>query len=228
MSRLKIILFHMLLVGITIPSVGAMSDEEFRRDKIEHYRRCNYAQLHKKAKEKMSYEMSKILINIYISEGTSVDALNSAEETPLLNAAFYGNSNFVRALVEAGADVNKSEINHNLTPLIVAAYWPNVEMVKLLVEQGARVNDKTEQGSTALKVAVKRGNTEIVRYLVGNGADTTTTHSYWDSGDKKEDITLIEIATELGHDEIISILEEAATIPAEHPLAKQEEEASHT
>lgn len=59
-----------------------------------------------------------------------------------------------------------------MTPLVRACFNGNMEMVRYLVEKcEANVNTVTEAGETAIIVATRRYNSEIVRYLLSRGAD---------------------------------------------------------
>ena len=52
-----------------------------------------------------------------------------------------------------------------------AAYTGDVNRVKLLVKKGADVNAVARDRSTALHIAVKRNNLEVVQWLIANGAN---------------------------------------------------------
>jgi hypothetical protein len=57
-------------------------------------------------------------------------------------AAFEGCSRKVRALVEAGLDVNARRDADNATPLYIAAYKGREEVVRVLLEAGADITKR--------------------------------------------------------------------------------------
>lgn len=90
----------------------------------------------------------------------------------LSRAASRGHVDVVDVLIAAGADVNEEEENFS-TPLIYAFYTPGVslQIVQKLVQAGADVNAQVrDYGSTALQSAAAKGNLDIVRFLLDNGA----------------------------------------------------------
>lgn len=91
----------------------------------------------------------------------------------MLNACFYdANEIIVEALLEAGADVNKSNKSGG-TPLSVALICKNdISIIKLLLKAGANVNARTLCGSTPLIFAVRNQNSlGVIRELLHYGAD---------------------------------------------------------
>lgn len=103
--------------------------------------------------------------------------------TSLMRAAYSGDVELVRLLVEHGADplVRNSD---NETPLIAASGYgwidgysqgrSNAERlatIELLIELGADVNWACDHGITPLMVAANFGVTDIIRFLVDAGAD---------------------------------------------------------
>ena len=69
--------------------------------------------------------------------------------SPLHTAAVFGQLEVVRALVEAGADVNARN-NDGDTPLLVAAFFCRTEIVQHLLAHGADKSAKNNAGKTAL------------------------------------------------------------------------------
>ena len=57
------------------------------------------------------------------------------------------------------------------TPLFTACAYGNLTMAKLLVENGAKVHWRNSRNHSALTVAAMNNNTEIVEYLLHEGAD---------------------------------------------------------
>ncbi|HOL70854.1 MAG TPA: ankyrin repeat domain-containing protein, partial [Bryobacteraceae bacterium] len=83
----------------------------------------------------------------------------------LHEAVKSGNIERVRALLDAGADVNGRD-RLGGTPLHEAIWNGNAAIAALLIERGADVNARhTEAGSTPLHYAVITGRVELVRLL---------------------------------------------------------------
>lgn len=61
----------------------------------------------------------------------------------------------------------------DMPPIIQAVIENNKEKLMLAIDQGHDVNAKGPLGMTALVVAVKKGNLELVKLLVKHNADTS-------------------------------------------------------
>ena len=119
-------------------------------------------------------------------------------ETPLQVAAFAGQAQKVKALLEAGAQPDLRQ-EGRYTPLMFAAWQGHTEVVRLLLEAGARpdavvgekggsrpptpyvlkedewpLEDESTEGMTALHFAAGRGHADIVRLLCKAGAPLDT------------------------------------------------------
>lgn len=81
---------------------------------------------------------------------------NDFRNTPLMFAAYYGYTDIVRLLLEAGADVNFNNGGSNSTALMYAARGLNRDIVRLLIEAGADVN-VSGRGSGRWNVRVPLG-----------------------------------------------------------------------
>ena len=96
--------------------------------------------------------------------------------TPLMFAAMNFVSvdydfDAVKALIEAGADVNAKD-DEGKTALIYAAIYNHTpEVAKALVEAGAEINAKDNEGRTALSWAACNHNPQVLKALVEAGAD---------------------------------------------------------
>mgnify|MGYP000090432921 FL=1 len=75
----------------------------------------------------------------------------------------------MRALIEAGADVNKADDN-GVTPLYMAAEQGHEGAVRALVELDADINKAIDVGATPLYVAALQGYLAIVQILEDAGA----------------------------------------------------------
>jgi len=73
--------------------------------------------------------------------------------TPLMHAIHTNKLQSVEALVQAGADVNRS-CCRGLTPLILAAGNGQDEIVRILLQNGANAMHRGDDGRTAFDVAI--------------------------------------------------------------------------
>lgn len=102
-----------------------------------------------------------------------MDALpeQASPQQLLFVAAYEGDVGKVRALVEAGVDINVRWGLYNQAALIRAVQSGSEECVRYLLEQGALV-DKTDcENSTPLMYAASLGNVAILNLLLEAGAD---------------------------------------------------------
>ena len=101
-----------------------------------------------------------------IAAGTGLEAKDDQDRTALMRAAEKGYSEVVKILLDAGAEVSTKD-KFGWTALFMAADKNHVEVVKILIARGAASDENFEDifVSSAFK-----GNTEMVKALVGDGA----------------------------------------------------------
>lgn len=104
-------------------------------------------------------------VRFLIEEGADVNARTKRGGSALDVAAGWGSLDIVKLLLEKGARVDTQD-DRGYSPLMYAAYSESmpVEVVRLLLAKGAD-RKATGEGETALTLASKRGETEIVRLL---------------------------------------------------------------
>jgi uncharacterized protein len=120
--------------------------------------------------------------------------------TPLGFAAFFGQPEIVKALLDAGADVNvPSRESMKVTPLASAAAAKQTEIARLLIERGANVNARAASGHIPLHEAAGNGNVELVKLLIESGAEV---NARTDDGK-----TPLDFAREYKRPEVIALLE---------------------
>ena len=76
----------------------------------------------------------------------------------------------MRALTEAGADVNKA-MDEGDSPLYNAADRGHQAVVRVLVQAGADINKAMDDDATPLFIAAQEGHEAVVRALIEAGAD---------------------------------------------------------
>jgi uncharacterized protein len=80
--------------------------------------------------------------------------------TPLLYAARQGHTDIAKLLLEAGADIHKTEANA-ISPLLMAIETNSMDMAHFLIEKGADVNSRDWYGRTPLWEATNVRNLYI-------------------------------------------------------------------
>jgi len=91
-------------------------------------------------------------------------AANPLRVQPLHSAAVAADVEIVRALLDAGADVDARQ-QAGVTPLMGAAAGGAVELVRLLLDAGADPSLKDDAGRTAADWATDRGQVETAALL---------------------------------------------------------------
>ncbi|TVQ84254.1 MAG: ankyrin repeat domain-containing protein [Micavibrio sp.] len=81
------------------------------------------------------------------------------------------------AVLNAGADINGRDINHN-TPVMEAVYSGNITALKKLIAAGADIHAENEFQNSALGVAAFRNNCYGAELLIESGADIEHENSY--------------------------------------------------
>jgi ankyrin repeat protein len=106
--------------------------------------------------------------------GADVDAKDSGGETPLTRAAWKGDMDICKILIENGANLEAKDAYWGDTALMLAARNGNQYLVKYLVSRGADVNARNNNGETPLVLAVGGSTTKewkTVRVLLQSGAN---------------------------------------------------------
>ena len=91
----------------------------------------------------------------------------------MMDAVKRDDTRTIDALLKRGLDANTSDQEGN-TLLILAVREGSEKAAKRLVAARARVNARNSLGESALMLAALRGQLEIVRELVDNGADVNS------------------------------------------------------
>ncbi len=106
-----------------------------------------------------------------LAAGADVNAANSHQATPLLEATAQGHLEMVRHLVGRGAVIDYTGMEEG-SPLMLAAFMGQVEFLRLFLEAGADVNLAMPiGGETALHMAAVANRSAAAKLLLDGGAD---------------------------------------------------------
>jgi ankyrin repeat protein len=120
----------------------------------------------------------------------------------LMQAAYRGDLETVKALAAAGADV-EAQGPDGWTPLMCAVISGQVGVVEMLVQAGADADALTPDGWSVLMKALLWGHTEVVKVLLQYGADVNVK--------SPDGWTALEIAIERGDRESVQLLQAAGS-----------------
>ena len=138
-----------------------------------------------------SHDVGIGLIEKLIAAGADVTAASGRGSTALMAAAKSGDLDAVKLLVAAGADINATNMDHNITPLIWAASEGHLAVVQFLLEKGADPDVLTDNNHTAASIAAENGHHAIVEAL-GQRHETKPARQYWAYRHKHGDIEVKE------------------------------------
>lgn len=109
----------------------------------------------------------------------------------------------VKLLINAGADVNKANIDGQ-TPLYIVSRDGHYDIAKLLIDAGADVHNADQDGTTPLCVALAMEYPTIVQLLIDSGADVNQANVDGDTplhfASKGNDIEGVKLLIKAGAD----------------------------
>jgi ankyrin repeat protein len=105
----------------------------------------------------LSMQNGAMWMNVLLSHGAKVDAMDNAGETPLAYAIQRNRTDLVAFLIKKNANVNRVDAYGN-RPLHIAARYANGRIVKMLVDAGADPSVENNEGDKPVNVAENVGN----------------------------------------------------------------------
>lgn len=120
-------------------------------------------------------ERDKIKVEELLQKGADANISYLGGKTALMVAAYYGNSDIVRILLDNRAEIEKKD-QEGKTALLIAVQRGFADIVQILVDRGANISGKDQQHRSALWIAVEEENFDVVRILLNNGADVNATN----------------------------------------------------
>jgi ankyrin repeat protein len=142
------------------------------------------------------------VMNFLLNNGAEIDFRTGKNiMTPLFFAIYFGQYDAVSLLLEKGADVNISK-GGMATPLTAALKNKYFRIAKLLIEKGAITFFDIDFFDSPLHWACRHGNNELTKLLLQKGSNIFL------HGDVLDRQTPLSIARNLGHFEIVNLIED--------------------
>jgi ankyrin repeat protein len=127
-----------------------------------------------------------------------INLANQYKETPIMYTALLGDLVRTQKLIDKGATISQPGWN----ALHYATVKNQLPVMKLLLAKGAAIDEVNPDGDTALILAVRSGNVEVMLGLINGGADPTASNFKAQNS--------IEIAREKGNAQLAQSLEKIA------------------
>ena len=122
------------------------------------------------------FELARLLHR----KGSSVNVRGIDKQSPLHSAAFYGDLEVFKALLEYKADIEARD-DRRRTPLHAASqdgHRDDPGVVRLLLKHGADSDARKNVEETPLHVASQYGSSEVAKVLLEDGADLNARTTY--------------------------------------------------
>ncbi|HZC07439.1 MAG TPA: ankyrin repeat domain-containing protein [Ktedonobacterales bacterium] len=172
-----------------------------------YYREPEIAELLANAGAEMSvFEAAALgrvekLAELLATDPTQANAVASDGFAPLGLAAFFGQPDAARTLLDHGANPNVASQNAmRVTPLHSAVAAQRLDISEDLLRRGADVNASQADDFTPLHEAAQNGQVPMIELLLAHGADLTAR--------KSDGQTALDVAEAAGQDAAAALLRE--------------------
>ncbi|SFS73211.1 ankyrin repeat domain-containing protein [Paenibacillus sp. BC26] len=133
--------------------------------------------------------------NDYIESNCDLNVQDDDQRTPLIISVIEGNLEFTQTILQKKVRINHQD-DLGLTALHYACQNNHLDIVRLLLKYNTEINIKDIHGNNSLFKAVfnSRGNGEIIKLLIMNGADQHSKNNY--------DVSPLDLAKTIGNYEV--------------------------
>ncbi len=138
-------------------------------------------------------------IKFLLTKTNSIDTRYKDSSTLLMHAITFKNFEFVKLLLDYGANPNATN-NDKITPLMYAANFGCLEIIDYLISKGALINACDRYNKTPLVYAIEKYNDLAAKFLIVNGADINDVScaATFMIAARTEDLQLLKIFLDLG------------------------------
>jgi|GEM_PF-2829279 len=138
------------------------------------------------------------LMRELLSQGVPPTFYGNNGWTPLMNAAWVGDIETSKILIEAGSQIDaRSKDDDKTWALMLAVFADHPDVFKLLIDNGADFSLKNSDKETALIQAIKLNRVSILKKMISMGLNVNESY---------EEIPVLFIAKAMGHNEIVKAL----------------------
>ncbi|XP_024967317.1 potassium channel AKT1-like isoform X1 [Cynara cardunculus var. scolymus] len=147
---------------------------------------------------------------LLLDYGADPNCADSEGMVPLWEAITGNHERVIGLLAENGAKLSSADVGKLSC---FAAEQNNFDWLKKIIRHGGDITRARDDGYTALHVAVCEGNTEMVKFLLGQGANIDQQDNHgWSPRD---------LADQQGHEDIKALFQ-SVQLPDDHLLTKPE------
>ena len=110
-------------------------------------------------------------VELVLNEGVDINIPGKSNRTPLLWAIPSASGEFIKTLIDLGADLNALRTDDKAAPLCLAVYANNYMAVDILLKHGADVGHLNIPENLQLHECVVEGQFGVLRLLIDSGCD---------------------------------------------------------
>jgi hypothetical protein len=131
-------------------------------------------------------------VEVLVKKGVDVNAQKDKKGRTALHIAamWRASKDLIKFLLKKKADVSAKDTNGGNTPLHAAAARNHLVAVELMLEKGAKINCTNDTGDTPVTSALLQDASDVVRFLLRNGADIYKKNekdlSVWEISQRKD------------------------------------------
>ena len=160
-----------ILLALQDKGEGNVKIEELYQGEVE--RRHTLTELHL-CKDNNDVEKA---VEIVLNEGVDINIPGKSNRTPLLWASLSASGEFIKTLIDLGADLNVQRTDDKVSPLSLAADWNNYMAVDILLKHGADVGRINISKTVELHGCLGAGSLSVSRLLIDSGSDINLRNS---------------------------------------------------